>query len=407
MNTTLKGDIFEKRVFDLLKELLENDEFYLSRKHSEIFSKKGYPSERRKSDIIFDITIESYIPNAEKYSHLTVFECKDLNKNVSVDDIEEFESKLRQVGEHDTKGIMVSTKGFAKRTINIAKSLKIGLLKVHSNNQLDWINFRKDKFKQKTKFEDNNSEPFLVSVNNKVLTNLADLLLELKIIDSYTHKEKYINIPYLTEKRIEEIVKRLYSYDIHENYCLDTQKLCEFIESKYPVKFEFSNLTDDVLGKIEFNPMKISVDKDLEENRLRFTLCHEIGHLILHGKLLKNSIDKKEDNDYSLSLKYYVSDMSNRRLEIQANIFASHLLIPLDPLLKEVSKYFIKERIHKNYLYLDNQPVNRVLVFNLLNQLSTKFKASNESIKIRLIALNLLKDETNFSFKRLLKSITR
>tara|TARA_B100000780_G_C21062283_1_gene427045 strand:- start:44 stop:1267 length:1224 start_codon:yes stop_codon:yes gene_type:complete len=407
MNTTLKGDIFEKRVFDLLNELLENDEFYLSRKHSEIFSKKGYLSERRKSNIIFDITIESYIPNAEHYSHLTVFECKDLNKNVSVDDIEEFESKLRQVGEHDTKGIMVSTKGFAKRTINIAKSLKIGLLKIHSNNQLDWINFRKDKFKQKIEFENNDSESFLASVNNKVLTNLADLLLELKIIDTYTHKEKYINIPYLTEKRIEEIVERLYTYDIHENYCLNTQKLCQFIESKYPAKFEFENLNDDILGKIEFNPLKISVDKDLEENRLRFTLCHEIGHLILHGKLLENSIDKKEDNDYSLSLKYYVSDMSNRRLEIQANIFASHLLIPLNPLLKEVSKYFITERIHKNYLYLDNQPVNRLLVFNLLNKLSTKFKASNESIKIRLIALNLLKDKTNFSFKQLLKNRTR
>ena len=407
MNTTLKGDIFEKRVFDLLKELLGNDEFYLSRKHSEIFSKKGYPSERRKGDIIFDITIESYIPNAPQYSHLTVFECKDLNKNVSVDDIEEFESKLRQVGEHDTKGIMVSTKGFAKRTINIAKSLKIGLLKVHSNNQLDWINFRKDKFKQKIEFDGNNSEPFLVSINRKVITNLADLLLELKIIDSYVHKEKYINIPYLTEKRIEEIVERLYTYDIHENYCLDTQKLCEFIQSKYPVKFELESLANNILGKIEFNPITISVDKDLEENRLRFTLCHEIGHLILHGKLLESSIDQKEDNDYSLSLKYYVSDMSSRRLEIQANIFASHLLIPLDPLLKEVSRYFKRERIHKNYLYLDNQPVNRLLVMNLLNKLSARFKASNESIKIRLIALNLLKDETNFSFNKLLKNRTR
>ena len=68
------------------------------------------------------------MPNAEQYSHLTIFECKDLNKNVSVDDIEEFESKLRQVGEHDTKGIMVSTKGFAKSTINIAKSLILKFL---------------------------------------------------------------------------------------------------------------------------------------------------------------------------------------------------------------------------------------------------------------------------------------
>lgn len=91
MNTTLKGDIFEKGVFDLISELLENNKFYLNRNNSEIFSKKGYYSNTRQGNIIFDITIESFITNADKYSHLTVFECKDLNKNVSVDDIEEFD----------------------------------------------------------------------------------------------------------------------------------------------------------------------------------------------------------------------------------------------------------------------------------------------------------------------------
>ncbi|MFV5693040.1 hypothetical protein ACM55K_13520 [Flavobacterium sp. LT1R49] len=61
---------------------------------------------------------------------------------VAVEEIE-FDSKVNQIGRHNTKGIIVTNKGFAKNTINIAKSLKIGLLKVKSDNQLDWIDYRK------------------------------------------------------------------------------------------------------------------------------------------------------------------------------------------------------------------------------------------------------------------------
>ena len=406
MNTTLKGDIFEKRVYDLIEELLENEEYFLSGKNSQIFSKKSYPSERRKSDIIFDITIESYIPNTKEFSILNIIECKNLNKNVSIEDIEEFESKIRQVGEHNTKGTLISNRGFSTSTINLAKSLKIALIRIQSDNQLEWINYRKENNNSKINFEEDKKEPFLALVNNKVVNNFADYLLESGIIDYYKHKEKYINIPYVTEESIEEIVKRLYTYDIHNNYAIDAEKLCKFIETKYHLKFDFSELKDGILGKIEFNPLKIIVNKNLEENRFRFTLCHEIGHLILHSNLLKDKIDKREDDEFSLSFKYKVSDMTNRRLEFQANIFASHLLLAYEPIVKEVTKYFIKERIHKGYLYLDNQPVNRLLTGNLLNNLSIKFKASKEAIKIRLIALKLLRDETNFSFRKLLKDNT-
>ena len=399
VNTILKGDIFEKRVFNLIRALLRNDDFYVNRKNSEIFQKKGYPSERRRSDIIFDITIESYLPDADEYSHLIVFECKNLNKNVSVDDIEEFESKLRQVGEHNTKGVLVSSKGFAKNTVNIAKSLKIGLIRVQSNDKLEWINYRKNKYAAKLKFSDNPNEPFISSYKNKTFNNLADLLISLGAIDLYFHKEEYIKVPFVSEEKIENIIKRLWKYDIHNNGCLDTNKLCAFIQEKYSLKFDFRNLHNEVLGQIEFDPLKISVEKNLDENRFRFTLCHEIGHLILHKKLLEKRIKKREDNDYSLSLNYQVMDMSNKRLEIQANIFASHLLIPKNPLIREVAKYFIKENIHKNYLYLDSQPVNIRLTDNLLSLLSFKFKASKDAIRIKLIDLNLLRDNYNFSFR--------
>lgn len=405
MNTTLKGDIFEKRVFDLIKDLLKNEDYFLSGKNSKIFSKQKYYSEQRKDFIICDISIESYIPNSKEYSFVNIIECKHLNKNVGVEDIEEFDSKLTQIGRHNSKGIIVTNKGFAKNSINIAKSMKIGLIKVKSDNQLDWINYRKEKTNSFIDFENDETEPFLALIGNKTYNNIADLILELGVIDIYKHKEKYLKIPFITEERIEEIVEKMYEYDIHDNSTLSTKKLCEFLESKYPVTFDFSKSENLILGKIEFNPLKIYVNPDLDENRFRFTLCHEIGHLILHSKLLKDRIEKKDDDDFTLSLNYNVSEINNRRLEIQANIFASHLLIPIKPFMIEVSNFFINENIHKNYLYLDKQPVNQLLVHNLLNQLSLKFNASKESIKMRLIAKNLLKDTTYFSFKKLLNEI--
>lgn len=406
MNTTLIGDIFEKRAFNLIQSLLNNGDFYLNGKNSIIFQKKEYYSERRKSNIKFDITVESYFSNAKQYSILNIFECKYLNKYVSVEDIEEFESKISQVGEHDTKGTIITNIGFSKSTVNIAKSLKIGLIKIKSNNDYEWINYRKDDSIQTIDFIENDTEPFIALVNNKVVTNFANYLKECKIIDYYKHNEKYINIPYLTEERIDEIVNRLYTYDIHNNYLLDTNKLCEFIATKYPVTFEFMDLSNDCLGKIEFEPMKITINNKLDENRMRFTLCHEIGHLILHNQLLKNKLDEKLDDDYTLSFKFSVTEKSSRRLELQANIFASYILLPIKPLNRMVGLFFEKERISKKYLYLDSQPVNQELAYNLLKILSQEFHVSKEAIKIRLISLGLLKDNTGFSLKKLIKDLT-
>lgn len=63
LNTTLKGDLFEEKVFKLIKDSVENDKFFVSRKNSRIFWKKAYYSRDREKDIIFDIAVESYLKN--------------------------------------------------------------------------------------------------------------------------------------------------------------------------------------------------------------------------------------------------------------------------------------------------------------------------------------------------------
>lgn len=400
MNTTKTGNDFENRVFLLIKELLEKDEFTVPGKRSRIYQKKGYYSENRKSEIIMDISIETFLPDATEYSILNVLECKFLNKNVAIDDIEEFDSKLTQIGKHNTKGFIVSNKGFGKTTIKFAKSLKIGLLKVKSNNEFEWINYRK-KY-EPIDFENDETEAFLAKVGNKVCNNIANFLIEINAIDFYNQKDKFLTVKYLTADYIKFIVDRILKYDVTNYGALDTKKLIQFINERYSMEIKFERL-NPIMGKVEFDPLKIVIDSTLDEHRQRFTLCHEIGHLVLHKKIFENKIERKEDSEYTLSLNSNITDISTRRIEIQANIFASYLLLPSETFQLEVFKFFIQNNISKNYIHLDKQPVNQLLAGRLISEMSDKFNSSQEAVRLRLIDTNLLKNTTRFSYRNLLE----
>jgi Restriction endonuclease len=114
-NTTSKGNKLENQVYELIKLLLEKDEFFVDGKKSKVFWKKGYYSQKRKKEIVFDVAIETYSKNAQNYSFLTIIECKNYDGLVPVDDVEEFDSKLSQVGEHNTKGIILTKKRISSK----------------------------------------------------------------------------------------------------------------------------------------------------------------------------------------------------------------------------------------------------------------------------------------------------
>lgn len=413
-----RGDSFEIKTYDLLKILLANDDFYVSGKKSKIFKKKGYYSEKRKSEIIFDIAIETYLSDSSNYSILTLIECKNYQSPVPVNDLEEFDSKIRQISEHNTKGILITNNSFQSGAHNFALSIGIGLVRVNDNDEFEWIVNRKTNTNLPVTKADAiaflETQGIQVGLNflavngNFVLLTLAELLIQTQVIDFFIHKEKFINIPFITKERIGNIILKIETYDVYTGKMMDENKICKFLESKYPVTFEFNNdLEENILGKIEFNPLKIKITKKLRSDsaRWRFTLAHEIGHLILHSKLLKDKISEKTDTEVSLSYKFAVSEMTNKRLEIQANLFAGNLLLPLGPLVSVVEEYFIEERIHRGHLYWDHQPVNQKLVLGLLTKISLQFGVSFEVGRIRLITLGLLVDDRYKSFRDILKEM--
>lgn len=416
MNTTKKGDEFELRVYRLIKSLVANDDFYVPGKKSEVFQKKKYFSQRRDADIIFDISIETRLAPELPYSTLTLVECKHYNSTVGVEDIEEFESKIRQIGEHNTKGILVTNNNLKKSALSLVRSLGIGLIKMESDDQYEWINYRIDSKKlifDRQLIEQYFTEPlpvhsgnFVAIFDDKLYSNLSELLIAAKVFDHYWVKDKYLNVPYLSDEKIEAVTKRLLAYDVFERGNVNTQKLCDFLTTVYPISFDLDTLLhQDVLGKIQFDPLRISVTSALKDDthRLRFTLAHEIGHLILHQKLLSGVSAERTDDEVSIETAVQNSDGDNKRLEIQANIFASMLLLPEVEVRMATKRFFQDNSIYKGHLYVDHQQVNQQLMLSLLDQLSQRFEVSMEMAKVRLIKLGIIKFNAENSVKGIIR----
>lgn len=155
------------------------------------------------------------------------------------------------------------------------------------------------------------------------------------------------------------------------------------------------NVFDDidchgVQGRCDFLNNRIYIDPSLksDKHRYRFVFAHEIGHSYLHRKLLMKIISSAEDVD--LDRQRGGADWE-KRLEIQANLFASYLLIPENPM---INKYFeVKRELgysDRQRLYLDNQPVNIEDCNSVFNELSRFFNVSKQMVKIRLLDDNLL-----------------
>lgn len=76
---------------------------------------------------------------------------------------------------------------------------------------------------------------------------------------------------------------------------------------------------------------------DITKNdcRYRFSVAHELGHMVLHGPFYPRGV-----SDLASRREYIDSDFLNNRAEKQANIFAGALLCPRRELLSFVDKYF-------------------------------------------------------------------
>lgn len=149
-----------------------------------------------------------------------------------------------------------------------------------------------------------------------------------------------VPIQHLSYKKIGQIADEFLN-NYHPNLLLPVP-IEEIAEQKLKLKInQRVNLkTDyDVDGFLTSDLMTIFLDLNMYlkyENRTRFTIAHEIGHLILHKEVFQklniNSVEK---------LNYISTELTDEEygwLEYQAYSFASQVLVPTNSLLNELEK---------------------------------------------------------------------
>ncbi|MCF8241313.1 MAG: ImmA/IrrE family metallo-endopeptidase [Melioribacteraceae bacterium] len=428
MNTVKIGNTFEDRVYELFSEELINNRLWLNPNYSKIFRKKGYYSRDRGKEIITDISIESNLPHKEHFSALTIIECKNYTHPVPVDDIEEFNSKLAQIAGMNVKGIVVSSNSYQDGAFKYAKSRGIGLVRLFNNDNFQWILTRAATGlvtrEQIEKCKNN-------VINGLSLESYAESYIEFYGFynDQYTHSasqlfnfiynfvdENVISdlfvvlkdssssfVPYLSTNIIEEKAKNIHTQIGYSSGEVSTNKLRDYIKQDYDIELKLSNNLGidnrgfEILGKInyELNEISICTNVNSDEKRERFTFAHEIGHYILnHNNYLVTEF--YSESDYENNNVYPISIDDIKRLEWQANYFASCLLLPKEHFLYHFSLLWNKEDLkNRGYgiLYVDRQQCNLDVFYRLTNELKRIFNVSRKVIEIRLKNLELLNDK--------------
>ena len=389
ISTKQKGDSFEVLVFDKLKSLIENQNIPGVSKYNDIFLHKQYPSKTAPNVMLNpDITIEVY-GTAEKktWSNLLVFECKNHNRKIDNSIYREFVGNLSDYPRSGVRGIMISSVGFTQQVITLAKSDNIGLVVV--SEECDWgtivwrqiNNIEQNQFRHKVIIGETSTNYPIVCLRNQFIT-IYDLLQQFGLPMS-----KALYIPYMSDDEIREKVNEILKNTSHltnENFL----KCCiSVIASDY--KLIFTDMQEDCLGKCDFKNHIIAINSNLSQHRQNFTIAHELGHILLHSRIIESlySIEERESDKDAI-----INESIHERMEYQANIFASFLLMPDIPFFTEVNKLFKEYRINTGQLYHDNQLCNKRDCTMIVGTLSELFNVSREAVIVRMKKAKLYKE---------------
>src|SRR5690606_12339966 len=117
-----------------------------------------------------------------------------------------------------------------------------------------------------------------------------------------------------------------------------------------------------VLGSIRFDPLEVVlfVTEDGNVARERFTLAHELGHHYLgHGRHMRG--EAVDEDDLTRAGGPPFAPNAIRRMEVQANLFASSLLLPRESFsvdaLACASALGLNDKGH-GLIYVDDQECN-------------------------------------------------
>lgn len=112
----------------------------------------------------------------------------------------------------------------------------------------------------------------------------------------------------------------------------------ERIAKELGAEIKFSAMDDELSGMVFDNGQRpvIGVNALHHTNRQRFTIAHEIAHIVLHRKEITQEVHV--DRAFKVLHRNSKSSLGSETLEVEANQFAAELLMPKDLLIASISK---------------------------------------------------------------------
>lgn len=97
-----------------------------------------------------------------------------------------------------------------------------------------------------------------------------------------------------------------------------------------------NNFNDEISGVLVRQPDNIVIGVEAQQSpqRKRFTIAHELGHLLLH-----DGDEVHVDRNFRINLRSPASSRAEDIEEIEANAFAASLLMPINFLLSDLRDF--------------------------------------------------------------------
>lgn len=209
------------------------------------------------------------------------------------------------------------------------------------------------------------------------------------------------------ELKAEEVIQWVDPRVLERVVLTPLNEIADRLRTQFHVPFDFGRdlgFTRDkrkILGGFRISDRRISIDGSLEPDspRWRFTLAHEIGHLVFHRtlKLVESRVVGRttEIDDTERELGDILQPTEPRDwIEWQANKFASSLLMPRRPFRSGTRSAMCEAGIDRRSerIYLDEQRCNLSAFRAVVSHLTEKFCTSRTATEIRLKELDLVLD---------------
>ena len=369
-------------------------------------------------DIHPTISVETYI--SKKFqeegapSHIDAYEFIDVT--LSIQKLHELAGQYYAYNlhtQHHVKLYIVSPAGLYPDVKSAAHNLNIGYVRLNPNrtmtpddyllprtvNENEFWRLKDDKLMLRSELD----IPLLIMDGNKRCTSFVELFKQ-RGLKRRDEPQSPI-VPYMSSEEIEAKAKLLtepYETCLHtlafkkETFQMAIDPFN--IAHDQDLSFEWGQLDDERLGQFDVRTAHVILNgkNKWQRHRVRFTMAHELGHYVLHtGCLRKLDISAIDETAETLVSNMKLDIDQTKRMEYQANLFASYLLMPsllTATLYAYYDTLFTGQKpklMYYNIFQHETWPRYNHVVGNIARRLNV----SMDAVKYRLIGMNFLKTD--------------